>query len=413
MRSTAFCLVIACLILSTPSSHLQAQERITTPPVVSSLWEYNGAIHALALGVDGNYDGAQDSTDEPATWLVVDPTTRAITSQYVFPWADITAKHFGFDPYLGLMFIALDDTVWAYTATTQQRSSSPVLHGSDITSVAYDVPTGKLYTSHRPSYTDPGYITILDPTAGSRTEVDVAVNPQMIEFYTRGTTSLPLVLCEGTFGNMDGSLVFINADNTIAELVVGDTPNNVAIDNARGLAYVTMTGSHEVVIVDVISRTVAGRFPTPTSGYDGPREIALHENFAFVTTYAGTVLMFDRGLQGDDLQLTLRRSFDVGDKCDPVLVAFDHLWVGATYAGTSYDPATDIIVFPLNTVSVRESDDESRFDDVHWSPHTYAVDLRGVRMPLVVRNGEIDRSQLAPGVYIITDGHTTRTILLP
>lgn len=409
MRCTAFCFAFVCLIMGTSLPLLHSQERISTPPVVASIWDYAGTIQVVTAGVDLDYDEQLDDGDEPASWLIIDPATRSVIRSMQFPWSDITAKHLGFDPNLGIVYIALDDTVWAYTAMTQQRSSTPVFVGSNITSVAYNLSNANICISHRPSYSDPGYISIIDPVAGTTTEVDVAVNPQMLAYYRLGATATPIVLCEGTFGNADGSLVFVDADNTTTEVVLGDTPNNLVVDDARGLVYVTMTGSHEIVVVDIPARRVVGRYPTPTSGYDGPREIAIHDDYAFVTTYAGTVLMFNRGVSGGDPIMTLQRTFTVGDKCDPVHVAFDHVWVGATYAGTSYDPASDVIVFPLGTVSV---DDELHVH-VSWGPASTAVDLRGQRMALTVHDGAIDLSRLAPGFYLVTDGVNTRTVVVP
>lgn len=426
MRCTAFAGALTALgigigiIVGATSSF--AQERITTPPVVASIWDYAGTIHAITAGVDLDYDEQQDEGDEPASWLIIDPATRSVVKSLQFPWADITAKHLGFDPYLGVLYIALDDTVWAYTAMTQQRSATPVFTGSNITSVSYNLSNGTICVSHRPSYTDPGYISIVDPASGTTREVDVDVNPQMIDMARVGSLALPIVLCEGTFGKADGSLVFLDAEGTTTSLVVGDTPNDVVVDDERGLAYVVMTGSHEVVVVDIPSRRIVHRFSTPTSGYDGPRELALADHYAFVTTYDNRVLVFDRGMAGVEPSAQLVYELNVGDKCDPIAVAYDHLWVGISYVNAGYDPAPDILVFPLGAVSVEEITSRVLPEvisngvvtlDPSWGSAVSAVDVHGASVSLHVQQHQADVSTLAPGVYGLSDGRHRRTILVP
>ena len=340
-----FCALVL-LVLSTSTT--LAQQVITTQPIVSSLIPHGDVVHVITQMSDADYDGLQDEGELPAQWLVVDRATLSVRSTLTFPWGMTTAARVGLDSLTGLMMVGIGDTVWAYTTQTQQRSSTPLYVGL-CNAVGYDATAGRIYISQRPSFDAPGTVTIVDATTLQQTVVPVGINPQQTVTYRNSMgTPTAVVLCEGLFGQNNGALFFIEDDGSTTSLTVGETPNHMVLDEESGLLYVVMNGEHAVKVVNMSTREVTSTWQTNTSGYDGPREISLTDDWAFVTTYSGKLLTFSRSTG------VLNNTIDLTAKADPVLASNNSVWVGLTYNLGAYTATGNVAVYPMSATSVHE-----------------------------------------------------------
>ncbi len=407
---------IACFILAAGSA--AAQQIIATQPSVARLIHDNDVVHVFTDRVDADYDGEQDEGDLPAQWLIVNIGQQSVVSTYTFPWARVTAKHPALDRATGLMFVGVGDSVWAFTSRTQVRGTEPVFVGSHE-AIGYDERSAVLLISQRPSFTDPGSVVVIDLLNKGQTTVGVDVNPQMFDFYRTANNDLVgIVLCEGTFGAADGSIVFLDAAG-VTSLAVGDTPNHLLVDDNTNTAYVVLNGSHEIAVIDLDTRTITARWSTGTSGFDGPREIAISTGYAFVTSFSGVLHVFTR----HNGQLLASPSLLA--KADPVIAVESALWIGHSFETGTYTPTGDVAIYPLNVVSVTDVHTATPSTSISTSadhvelplftsgkPLT-VTDLQGALVPCTVvghRVPTLQCSALPAGVYVVTDG--TRGILL-
>ncbi len=104
---------------------------------------------------------------------------------------------------------------------------------------------------------------------------------------------------EGTSGKEDSKVIFINNTDKMSvakELTVGGMGNHLA--QCEDFLYVTMNGTHKVMIIDWKKQAIVDSIAIPTTGYDGPRETLLineakskdYKDFEFYTTaYDGHV----------------------------------------------------------------------------------------------------------------------------
>ena len=381
MRCTALALAFVATSLL-----LSAQQLVSTQPSVAAIIPDNDVVHVFTDRVDLDYDGEQGEGDLPAKWLIIDPGTLQPRST--------------------------GDTVWAYTSRTQQRGSEPVYVGPNE-ALGYDARAAVLLITQRPSFTDPGTVVTLDLISKETSTQPTSVNPQVTDFFRddQGTITA-VVLCEGTFGNADGSVVFYDATGS-ESLEVGDTPNHLAIDEEAGLMYVVMNGSHQIHVIDLTSRSIVDTWETGTTGFDGPRHIALSPGHAFVTSYSGGVHVFNRtdgALLGSPALLA---------KSDPIAVVGSSIWVGHTFELGTYNPVGDVAIYPLNVVSVTEASTSSAATAIMTSSDHVRLPMFTGGTPLTMMDLQgalvahrtvgdypavLDVSAVPSGVYVVSDG---------
>ena len=304
-------------------------------------------MHVFTNRVDKNFNGVKDPGDIEAQWTIIDRGSHAVENELIFPWADVKASRPALDRARGLMYVGIGDSVWAYTSVTMVRGSDPIYQGAN-TALSVDGTGTYLYISRRPSFTDPGVIHRIDLNDLSTASFPTGVNPQQsVALRLNSDNEFVAVVHEGTFGNPDGGLTLIK--NGVASTIeLGDTPNYVAGIAKKGIAYVAMNGGHEVAVVDLVNEEVMDRWPTNTEGFDGPREIALAESYAFVTSYASKVHVFN--LQTGEMI----GEVEMEGKMDPINLIGSTLWIGRAFESDSYDAIGNIYIYPLNVVTVAE-----------------------------------------------------------
>lgn len=186
----------------------------------------------------------------------------------------------------------------------------------------------------------PGYVHILNAFGGL--EGVFATGPRPIA--AAGTMARPLrahsfyALDRGSRGGSRSLLPFYQFEPSIfaPDDTLGKTANHIVVVDQAG---VTMTGSHEVVTVDLDDWTTGERYPMGTMGFNGPREtLLLNSDNAAVSTYNGDVRVL--------AQAGGYRIFQTGGKAEGMgyLPALKKLFVATPFA-PDYSADTVVVVF--------------------------------------------------------------------
>jgi YVTN family beta-propeller protein len=279
-----------------------------------------------------------------------------------------------------------------------------------------------LYIAHRPSYTDPGYVVRKVLGTGDSTSFAAGPNPQQaVRFRTSSGTAGVVILSEGVFGQESGSIDLWETINNVDERVtlnVGDTPNHITVHGDS--AYVTANGSHWVAVIDLVTRKLVDTLLIGTEGFNGPRESVVANGKLIVSTYAGDVRVIDLATRNT------MRTIPIGAKPEGLCVAGEDLWVTRAY-NDDYSPAKDVAVYrvidatsvqsdlrtPVTPRAIIATGTTARLPFAAGSPLTMRT-LDGRTSAIhTVDSGHctIDVSTLSRGVYVITDGTSSVTLM--
>lgn len=403
---------------------LSAQRSVSTPPQAVHLMQANGLVNVFCARTDANFNGTADDGDRPAAWLQVTPSLQVVRT-YEFPWADVKASRIGTIIHRNRVYVGIDNTVQEFDLTDQSNKGTvyngPVSAVSAVESVT-NGPT--LYISQRPNFTDPGTVVQRVVATGDSVVYAAGPNPQMSRRFTTSTNvSGLLIISEGVFGQANGILdvwkqsAFGAARTTIT---VGDTPNHIAVSGDS--AYITVNGSHHVVVVNLVSVTAVDTIPVGTSGFDGPRESVVLNGVLYVSTFNSDVRLFNIA----DARPLGFIALDA--KPEGMLVIGRDLWVTRTFLKGGYSAETNVAVYDLDAaVSVEEADARRAA-----MPKAVVATGNTVRLPLDAGKGltmrtlegrqtavrtvdsehcTIDVSSLPRGVYVVTDGTASITLM--
>lgn len=325
-----------------------AQITIHTQPTVAAIIPDTFRVHVFTKHVDFDFNDVQDEGDLPGQWLILDRFTLDTVSSVNFPWASggvVGGSRVAVDFNTGLLFAGIGDSVYTYALNTQQRSATAI-YAPNASALTYDERTPYLYITTRPTYTEPGTLIIVNLETLERTEIEVGVNPiqVMVRQEQPGVFSAA-VLCEGLYGKADGGITWVSATGATTNTLLGDTPAYmVALGDDL---LVSMNGAHSILQVDGTTHTLVpdAEIATPTSGYDGPREMAIGENLLFVTTYKGTLLVYSMP------DGSFVKEVDLPAKADPVAIFDNKVWVGLTLDKVTYEPRGNVVVFTIPEVT--------------------------------------------------------------
>lgn len=412
-------LLMAMCLLGTLSA--TAQRTIETPPIPASVHAVGDIVHIFCAQTDLDYDGVLEEQEQPASWLQVDRTSLQVLRRYDFPWADVQAFRLGIAAETNRAYVVVNGKVEEFKLDDQ--SSQGIVYSAMGTYSVSTTPSGTaLYVAHRPSFTDPGYVVRKVPGSDDSSTFAAGPNPQQaVRFRTSAGTAGIIILSEGVFGQESGSIdlweTINNSDERIT-LNVGDTPNHITVHGDS--AYVTANGSHWVAVIDLATRKVVDTLLVGTEGFNGPRESVVANGKLLVSTYAGDVRVIDLASR------SMMRTIPIGAKPEGLCVAGEDLWVTRAY-NDDYSPAKDVAVYrvidatsvhadlgtPVVPRAIVATGTSVRLPFVAGSPLTMRT-LDGRTSTIhTVDSGHctIDVSTLSRGVYVITDGTSSVTLM--
>ena len=420
MRGLVLCcaLISACFVCA-------AQQRIATPLQPVNIVVAGSNVHILCARTDVNFNGNADASDVPASWLIVDAATRQVVRNTEFGWGNVMVSRLGHSPQQSAFDIGFNDEVYRFSTATQ--TNSDIVYSGTFSSVSTSPDGNTVWVAQRPNFTDPGTIVEINVPSKKSTTFATGVNPQAPLPYSTPTSTGLAAICEGTFGGNNGSLDLwtdSQGTRTRTTIPVGDTPNHLLIHNDR--AYVTVNGSHHVVVVDLIAQKAVDTIVVGSSGYDGPRECVIDTMGPngtprlFVSTFTSDVRIFDL-TTGQRLG-----TLSVGAKPEGLAIVGRELWVTRAFVEGGYSATNDVVIFDLNAATT-VSDIEST-----QAPSALMALNGSVRLPFAVENDAvltdltgkttpisavvsdaqtIDCRHLPSGVYALRSGEHSVTVI--
>jgi hypothetical protein len=415
-------LVVFCALVSA-SLVCAAQQRLETPlQPVSLVADDSGRVHVLCSRTDVDFDSQRDTGDAPAAWVVFDAASKMRVALAEFPWVNLSAARHGFSAAAGVFDFCTAAGVKRYSAIDQQRVTS--IASEAFASVWTSTTGDTVWLAEHPSFSDPGTVVELHLSTQKSTTYPAGVCPQAARPFSAGSVRGIAFINEGTFGGADDGTLDIYVGQQRTTVDVGDTPNHLLIHDGR--AYVTVNGSHHIIVVDLAERKVIDTIKTGTSGYDGPRESAIDTKDPdgrmrlYVTTFTGDVRIFD--LATGQRTGTLA----VGAKPEGLAIIGRELWVTRTFVEGGYAAARDVVIFDLNALtSVRENIERK-------APSAYLAVGGSLRLPFELQNDAtltdlagkttrvsavvsdaqtLDCRHLTSGVYALRSGQHSVTVI--
>lgn len=420
MRGLVLCcaLISACFVCA-------AQQRIVTPLQPVNIVVAGSNVHILCARTDVNFNGNADASDVPASWLIVDAATRQVVRNTEFGWGNVMVSRLGHSPQQSAFDIGYNDEVYRFSTATQ--TNSDIVYSGTFSSVSTSPDGNTVWVAQRPSFTDPGTMVEVDVKSRAQLTFPTGVNPQAPLPYSTASGNGLAAICEGTFGGGNGTLELwtdLKGTRKRTVITVGDTPNHLLIHADR--AYVTVNGSHHVVVVDLIAQKAVDTIIVGSSGYDGPRECVIDTMGPngtprlFVSTFTSDVRIFDL-TTGQRLG-----TLSVGAKPEGLALVRRELWVTRAFVEGGYDATNDVVIFDLNAAT-SVSDIEST-----QAPSALMALNGSVRLPFAVGNDAVltdlagkttpvsavvsdaqtlDCRHLTSGVYALRSGQHSVTII--
>ncbi|MCX6141422.1 MAG: hypothetical protein NTX15_11465 [Candidatus Kapabacteria bacterium] len=400
---------------------LSAQRVAQTPYAPVNIVKAKGLVHVFCNRVDANFNGVQDDGDAVASWVQVDPTTLQVVRTMSFPWANVKASRLGISEASNTVYIGIDNAVERFSIDSQV--SKGVVYSGATVAVSSTLGGGAIYVSKRPSYVDPGTVTQIDLKKGDSLVYDTGTNPQQsLRFATSTKSQGLLILSEGNFGKPDG-LLDIWKQSVLGtgrtSISVGDTPNHFFVHGDS--VYVTVNGSHWIVVVDLVTTAAVDTILVGTTGFNGPRESVVDNGRLYVSTFAGDIRVFDvaTGVRIGSIILDA--------KPEGIALNGRDLWVTRAFVSGGYAAERNVAVYDLDqSVGVHEEPFALKTPKaIYATSPRVSLPLEGSRTLTIstidgrrtgvqtVDSGSctIDVSSLPHGVYVVSDGLTAITLM--
>lgn len=333
---------LASIFLASTLSLSAQVQTITTPKQPVAMHVTSSEIHVLTNRIDVNFNGQSEAEDSPAQWIVIDRLTLGTKSEFAFPWANVKSSRPAFSTEANdKLFIGVDGALDIYKVSDKSKINTLPL--SNVNGVGYNDNANLIVTSHNaPDFVKPGTISLHLAGGAQTMTFDAGINPQQIAWYNFGSEPTHAgfaVVNEGVFGSANGRVeVWENQSKTAID--VGDTPNHVTIDDK--MAYVTVNGSHWIVVIDLEEKKAVDTILVGTSGFEGPRESCVHDGRLFVSTFAAEVRIFDLATGDRAGRIAL------GAKPEAIAVIDGRLWVTRAFVTGGYDADSGIDIYNLD-----------------------------------------------------------------
>lgn len=420
MRVLGFSCALLCASL-----YVAAQQQISTPLQPVRIVHTDSLVHILCARTDVNFNGNLDAVDAPASWLIVDAVTRQVVRQTEFGWGNVIVQRIGIAPQESAFDIGFNDEVYRFSAATQ--ANFDIVFTGNFSSVSSSADGKTVWLAQRPSFTDPGSIVEVDVKSRATSSFPAGINPQAPLPYSTVSGNGLAAICEGTFGGGNGTLELwtdLQGPRKRTTIAVGDTPNHLLIHG--GSAYVTVNGSHKVVVVDLTTQKAIDTIFVGTSGYDGPRECVVDTaaqdgvDRIYVTTFSSDVRVFDLAT-GERIG-----TLAIGAKPEGLAIVGRSLWVTRSFTEGGYDASRNVLVFDLDVPSSVRSDATPRVPSALFTLDgtvrlPFAVDTdatitditgRTTSISAVVSDAHtIDCRHLPRGFYALRSGSNSVTVI--
>lgn len=272
-------LVITFSIFSTNAGFSQSSTIIETGKQPLSVFQFGTVVHVLTNTIDKNFNGIQDEDDEPSKWYRYNATTRELLDSTVFEWRSYSFPiRIGVDSIGNKLYVPSKNNIAEYNLQTGELNDSLFLEipARSISSNGSQFGVVDKNSSAQTAY------KLTKHLAGNFVQqaIRCGVNKEYVAFIN-----------EGAFGSTtdDSELTLLSSTGTTS-FDLGKGANHIF--EFENKLYITMNGSHEIVVFSLAEMTIEKKISTQTTGFDGPREsIILKDNptTIYTTTYNGEV----------------------------------------------------------------------------------------------------------------------------
>ena len=260
----------------------QTSQLIETGKQPLSVFQHEDVVHVLTNTIDVNFNGIQDEGDEPAKWFRYNVETKELLDSTVFAWRSYSFPiRVGIDKNTHKLYIPTNNAIAEYSLITGQITDSLFL----------EIPVRSISTNGNS-------FGVVDKNSASQTAYKLSK-------YSSGAFIQQALRCglnkeyiafinEGAFGSStDDSFLTIISDTTHVVYDLGKGANHIF--EHQNKLYITMNGSHEIVVFSLSEMKIEKKISTQTTGFDGPREstiTSVDPTTIYTTTYAGDVRVF-------------------------------------------------------------------------------------------------------------------------
>lgn len=342
----------ACVLFGAFTTTTMGQTILKVGQQPLAIIPVGNTVHVFCNGNDMNFNSIYepDSGDVAASWWVLDTQTRTVIKHREF-----TDRYLPFplridmDRSQSSFFIPTNNRVSIFSTATQasEKDTAVVLPDSlgQIYALSTESSSNGMLISCRSSFDKPGYLVFFENGKIQGT-IPTLVNPQQTVFYRTSTGTQNrignAVLNEGGFGAANSTIQLYGdkkEDSVVVNILIGDGGNHIFYaGNGHDSMFVTVNGSHKVVIIDLNKKEIVKSIPTLTTGFNGPRESVVIGDKLFVTTYNSDVREFD--ITTGALVATLNSK----GKPEGLTVINGKLWVANAFGSGSYTPDSTIAI---------------------------------------------------------------------
>ncbi len=317
-------------------------------------------LYALSEGRDMNFDGRLQAGETPAALFKIDPARREIIAKITFSdfAGNLALMPKNNSPQLLLRQsnpdrISQIDGKSFHLTQDSLLLAEPAL-GNKIYALGYDAAADQIWATTAVFDGNRGKFFLIDPvTQEIMAQISCGILPR--QAIAMPSPVVPgairwYVLNEGFYNANQASLTTFEAATDIfapiAGKPLGDTANGLT--QADGKIYIAVNGSHTVQVLDIESWTYAGQLVVGTTGWDGPRQVAIQNHMGFVSTFNNDVRTFDL------TALKLEEIIPVGQKPEDLLLVADKLFIAnAGFSGFAED--STIFVMQTTITDVKTS----------------------------------------------------------
>ena len=302
-----------------------------------------GFFHIFCLGKDVDFDGNKDAEDENPSWWIINKNDLSNPQKKME--FDFGFIGFPFRPHFDLddrtLFISQSGEIKQYNIDNFDLMSTDI---GDYYASAITKEGDTLFLSTTPEYGKPGKVIIYNyKNKQVAASITAGLNVQQTLYYELNGKKMLAILSEGV-GNQDAMLQFVELKSTGAEVVktfdgIGNGGNFITLIGCK--LFLSLNISNEIMEFNLNNFSVVKTFSTGTSGFNGPREVAIVNSFSelYVTTYNGDVRVFNTNTG------LLKKTYLVDSKAEGIYLLNDEMFLVCNISNTDYTANNKVSIF--------------------------------------------------------------------
>lgn len=317
----------------------------------------NQTINIFCAGYDSDFNGQKGDADQSPSWWQAKivpsntPNQYLIEEPYLVREFEFGSFQFPFRPgyFYPKLYYSSFQNIETYNIGNFEKINNNL---PNITASALTANEDFLLISHRPSFTEPGYVYVYNLLTEEIIDtLKAGVNVQRAYFYNNDKI---IVLNEGDFGAGNSSIqIFKKNENKFAlekSIITGDVTNHITISDNFLIA--TNNGSHDITIINLENQTIQKKIKLPTEGFSGPRESIYSPKLNRIITSCWDGKIYIHNLDGDFLG-----SFETEGNPEGMLLIENKiplLFVANEFKKNTYEPNTSFQIFAGNITSTND-----------------------------------------------------------